>query len=183
MVLSDELKQRLQLHLSLEFLAHYDYLALATYFKLSQVTLPGLAKYFQEESDEERQHADRLIAYCLQRDVPFSFPSIVPAQDYIAGKWALSPTESPSAAALQIAKDKETQIYQEVQQTLKLLTNYPEEKSLESLMETMISEQEQSLRKITQLQTLFTRYTSNQQGLGVALFDQSLLQGKLEFLN
>lgn len=45
----------------------YVYHALHAYFDRDNVALPGFAKYFKEASDEERDHAHKLVAYQNQR--------------------------------------------------------------------------------------------------------------------
>ena len=41
----------------------YIYHSMASYFDRDNVSLPGLAKYFREQSLEERGHAQRLIDF------------------------------------------------------------------------------------------------------------------------
>ena len=43
------------------------YLAMSQYFARDNVALPGLAKHFKHESDEEREHAEMLMDYQVMR--------------------------------------------------------------------------------------------------------------------
>jgi ferritin heavy chain len=52
---------------SIEYTVSYVYHALHAYFDRDNVQLPGFAKFFKEASDEERDHAQKLIAYQNER--------------------------------------------------------------------------------------------------------------------
>lgn len=45
----------------------YVYHALHAYFDRDNVALPGIAKFFKEASDEEREHAHKLVSYQNER--------------------------------------------------------------------------------------------------------------------
>ncbi|MCL4159267.1 UNVERIFIED_CONTAM: hypothetical protein GTU68_029421 [Idotea baltica] len=47
----------------MELFASYTYLSMAAYFDRDDVALPGFKKFFEESSDEEREHAQKLIKY------------------------------------------------------------------------------------------------------------------------
>lgn len=47
----------------MEYTASYAYDYLSSYFDRNSVGLKGVAKYFRKASDEEREHAHKLIAY------------------------------------------------------------------------------------------------------------------------
>lgn len=53
--------------LHIVLLSLFDYLFQAFYFDKSDVALPGLHKYFKKLSDDEREHALKLIAYQNKR--------------------------------------------------------------------------------------------------------------------
>lgn len=48
---------------SIEYNISYVYHAMYAYFDRDNVGLPGFAKYFKDESDEERGHAELLMKY------------------------------------------------------------------------------------------------------------------------
>jgi len=48
---------------SIEYNISYVYHALYTYFGRDNVALPGLAAFFKEQSDEEKEHAEKLMEY------------------------------------------------------------------------------------------------------------------------
>jgi len=53
--------------INLELYASYVYLSAAYYFDRDDVALPGLFKYFKHQSDEEREHAQKLMIYQNKR--------------------------------------------------------------------------------------------------------------------
>nr|AIU94778.1 hypothetical protein [Phragmatopoma lapidosa] len=53
--------------INLELYACYCYQSMAYYFDRDDVALPGFSKYFKKASDEEREHAERLMKYQNQR--------------------------------------------------------------------------------------------------------------------
>ena len=53
--------------INLELHASYVYMAMATYFDRDDVALHGFAKKYREDSEEEREHAMKLIKYQNQR--------------------------------------------------------------------------------------------------------------------
>lgn len=53
--------------INLELYAHYTYLSMAFYFDNTSVALPGAHKYFKKASDEEREHAMKLMKFQNQR--------------------------------------------------------------------------------------------------------------------
>ncbi|CAG0920895.1 unnamed protein product [Notodromas monacha] len=63
-----------------ELYASYVYLSMSSYFSRDDVALPGLAKFFGKASDEEREHAQKLIAYQNKR----------------GGRVVLNPIDKPS---------------------------------------------------------------------------------------
>lgn len=76
-----ELCNALNRQINLELQASYVYLDLATYFSRSDVALPGFAKFFAKESQEERDHAQQVIDYQILRgnevefdDLPYRRP-------------------------------------------------------------------------------------------------------------
>ncbi len=61
-------------HLSCEFQASHTYLAMSIW--LREKDLAGFSKYMQSKSQEERGHADRLIAYLVDCDEQVELPSV-----------------------------------------------------------------------------------------------------------
>ncbi|XP_061179683.1 soma ferritin-like [Saccostrea echinata] len=53
--------------INLELYASYTYQSMSFYFDRDDVALPGFSKYFKKASDEEREHAERLMKYQNKR--------------------------------------------------------------------------------------------------------------------
>uniref|UniRef100_A0A8C8M7Z6 Ferritin n=1 Tax=Oncorhynchus tshawytscha TaxID=74940 RepID=A0A8C8M7Z6_ONCTS len=53
--------------INLEMFASYTYTSMAFYFSRDDVALPGFAHFFKENSDEEREHADKLLSFQNKR--------------------------------------------------------------------------------------------------------------------
>lgn len=53
--------------INLELYASYVYLSMASYFQREDVALPGFHKFFSKMSEEEREHAQKLMHYQNQR--------------------------------------------------------------------------------------------------------------------
>jgi len=53
--------------INLELYASYVYLSMAYYFDRDDVALKGFFKYFKKASDEEREHAEKLMKFQNQR--------------------------------------------------------------------------------------------------------------------
>jgi ferritin heavy chain len=55
------------MQIAMELRASYIYTSMAFYFDRDDVALPGLSKFFLKSSDEEREHAHKLMKYMNQR--------------------------------------------------------------------------------------------------------------------
>merc|ERR1712224_217940 len=67
----------LNAHIVKELWASTNYLAMQAYFDRADVALPGFAKWAHENSDEEKEHAEKLIKFMNQRGgkyIPQSIP-------------------------------------------------------------------------------------------------------------
>uniref|UniRef100_A0A8C2C377 Ferritin n=1 Tax=Cyprinus carpio TaxID=7962 RepID=A0A8C2C377_CYPCA len=53
--------------INLELYAGYTYTSMAIYFKRDDVALPGFAKFFKKNSEEEREHAEKFMEFQNKR--------------------------------------------------------------------------------------------------------------------
>jgi len=53
--------------INLELYASYVYLSMSYYFDRDDIALKGFAKFFKDNSDEEREHAEKLMKFQNQR--------------------------------------------------------------------------------------------------------------------
>ncbi|KAK2707224.1 hypothetical protein QYM36_015043 [Artemia franciscana] len=63
----EESEAAINKQINMELYASYAYLAMFTYFDRDDVASPGFAKFFEEASKEEREHAEKLIKYLNKR--------------------------------------------------------------------------------------------------------------------
>merc|ERR1711974_554702 len=78
--------------INMELHASYVYMSMAAYFDRDDIALPGFAKRFQANSEEERDHAMKLIKYQNMRGGRVVFQDVAKAKtdDWIS---ALSPSK------------------------------------------------------------------------------------------
>jgi ferritin len=69
-----DLLKGLNAHLSLEFRAAHEYLAMAIW--LAEHDLPGFAKWMRQQSADELMHAQRIIDHLVERDQKVRLPAI-----------------------------------------------------------------------------------------------------------
>jgi len=62
-----EVENAINNQINMELTASYVYLSMASYFSRHDVALPNIAKYFKQQSHEERDHAEKLIDYQIMR--------------------------------------------------------------------------------------------------------------------
>tara|TARA_Y100000389_G_scaffold129487_1_gene126967 strand:+ start:940 stop:1461 length:522 start_codon:yes stop_codon:yes gene_type:complete len=60
---SSNLESSLNQQINMELYASHVYLALSAYFKSDSIEYPGMVKFFKDNSNEEREHADKFIEY------------------------------------------------------------------------------------------------------------------------
>jgi len=64
---SSECEAAINKQINMELYASYVYLAMAYHFDRDDVALEGFHKYFKHQSDEEREHAQKFMAYQNKR--------------------------------------------------------------------------------------------------------------------
>lgn len=64
---SNEGEEALNLQINQELTASYVYMAMSAYFQRDGIALHGFAKFFKHSSEEEREHAQKLIDYVTRR--------------------------------------------------------------------------------------------------------------------
>ncbi|KAF9334070.1 hypothetical protein BGZ91_011012 [Linnemannia elongata] len=147
-VVEDALNQQI----SLEMTASQTYLAIAAYMGSDTVALPGLEKFFNEQSEEEREHAQHLIDYQNKRGGHAVIPSVpAPTSEWASAKNAVE-------SALQLEKD--------VNKNLLRMESLAEDQHDPQLVD--------SIAEIAKLMTQLNRVGGD--GLGLHLFDQTLLK-------
>ena len=75
---SVECENLLNEQINLEHMAFYQYLALYSYFNRDNISLQNTANFFLKASNEEKEHAEKLIQYQLKRGGKVVFKTISP---------------------------------------------------------------------------------------------------------
>lgn len=73
----DECEAAINEQINVEYNVSYVYHAMYAYFDRDNVALKGLAKFFKESSEEEREHAEKLMEYQNKRGGKVKLQSIV----------------------------------------------------------------------------------------------------------
>ncbi|CAG5116600.1 unnamed protein product [Candidula unifasciata] len=150
--------------INLELYASYVYLSMAYYFDRDDVALPGFHKYFKKLSNEERQHAKKLMKYQNQRGGQILLHDIKKPDEDVWGN-GLEAMET----ALRLEKH--------VNQSLLELHNIAESKNdpqFEDFLEDeFLTEQVEAIKELSDYIRQLNRVGP---GLGEYIFDQETLQ-------
>ncbi|GAB6031323.1 fts3-like protein [Chamberlinius hualienensis] len=152
--------------INMELHASYVYLAMAYHFDRDDVALPGLHKYFKEQSCEERDHAEKLMKYQNERGGRIVLHTVQkPADD----EW------STPQAALEAALQLEKTVNQSLLDLHKVANQHEDTNMCDWLEGNYLSEQVEAIKKISDLLTNLKRAGG---GLGEYLFDKETLSEK-----
>lgn len=150
--------------INMELHASYVYLALAYQFDRHDIALKGFHKFFKDNSDEEREHAQKLMKYLNDR----------------GGRIKLSPIEPPSKFEFTTgieAMEVALQLERDVNESLLKLHALASEKSdphlTDFIEEQFLDEQVQAIKKLGEFITNLKRCGP---GLGEFQFDKLTLQ-------
>eukprot|EP01100_Stratorugosa_tubuloviscum_P014422 TRINITY_DN76_c0_g3_i1.p1 TRINITY_DN76_c0_g3~~TRINITY_DN76_c0_g3_i1.p1 ORF type:complete len:170 (-),score=77.80 TRINITY_DN76_c0_g3_i1:390-899(-) len=149
-------------HINVELTASYIYMSIAAYFDRDGVSLPGFKKFFKHQSDEEREHAQKLIDYVNQRGGSVTFDAI-----------SKPPIQVDSALkSLELALDLEKDVNAKLLALHKVADEQGDVHFCDYLEANFLNEQVESLREISDLITKLRRCGS--EGLGLYLFDKDI---------
>ncbi|PSS34714.1 Ferritin-3 like [Actinidia chinensis var. chinensis] len=80
----DECEAGINEQINVEYNVSYAYHAMYSYFDRDNIALKGLAKFFKDSSEEEREHAEKLMKYQNQRGGRVKLHSIVsPPSEFV----------------------------------------------------------------------------------------------------
>ncbi|MCL4162614.1 UNVERIFIED_CONTAM: hypothetical protein GTU68_058184 [Idotea baltica] len=160
----EECEAAINKQINMELYASYTYQSMAAYFERDDVALPGFKKFFQESSDEEREHASKFITYQNKRGGRVILQQIEkPALD----DW------SSGLKALQTALELEKEVNKALLELHKIATNHEDAQLTDYLESEFLKEQVDSIKQITDYITNLKR---GGPGLGEYLFDKHTLQ-------
>jgi len=159
---SEECEAAINKQINMELYASYVYMSLAHHYERDDQAFYGFAKFFHSSSDEEREHAQKLMKYQNKRGGRIVLQPIAapPSQN-----WG-SPEEG-----LKIAFDLEKQVNESLLQLHKLSGHHSDPHLSDFLESEYLTEQVDSIK---QLADMLTRLRRVGRGVGEHLFDKEL---------
>ncbi|XP_015907887.1 soma ferritin [Parasteatoda tepidariorum] len=146
--------------INMELYASYVYAAMAFHFDRDDVALENISKYFKECSDEEREHAFKLMKFQNQRGGSIALKDIkTPPKS----KWA-TPLE-----AMQDALDLEKTVNQALLDLHKLAGSHDDAQMCDFLESEYLTEQVEAIKKLGDYISNLKRVGT---GLGEYMFDK-----------
>ncbi|KAI6182238.1 Ferritin-1 heavy chain-like protein [Aphelenchoides bicaudatus] len=159
-----EIEEKINVQIGNELNAFYVYLAISNWCRRTDIALYGAAKYFLNQSNEERQHAQKLIEYQNDR----------------GGKVELATLESPSKQewqslleAFKDAFDLE-QANNKALLELHALASEKNDPDLTNLLEEFYLREQ--VYEIKEMAAKYAQLKRVGEGLGVHLFDKELAE-------
>jgi len=147
--------------INMELYASYVYQSMAYYFDRDDVSLPGMHKFFKENSDEEREHAEKFMKFQNKR----------------GGRVMLKPIEAPAKNewgtvldALKAALDLEKKVNQSLLDIHKTASDKADAHLTDFLESEYLEEQVRAIKQLGDMITQVNR--AGPQGLGEYLFDK-----------
>lgn len=160
----DQSESAINKQINMELYASYVYLALAYNFDRHDVALKGFYEFFKQNSDEEREHAQKLMKYLNER----------------GGRIVLEPVKAPvnynyitGVDALRAALELEREVNASLLNLHKLASDVNDPHLTDFIEEEFLDEQVQSIK---QLGDHITNLERNGIGLGLYMFDKLTLQ-------
>lgn len=157
----EECEATINKQINMELYASYVYQSMSFYFDRDDIALPGMKKFFKESSDEEREHAEKLMKYQNQRGGRIVLQAIAaPCQQ----EWG------NCNDALQAALDLEKQVNKSLLDLHALGSTHNDPHLTKMLEDEYLEEQVESIKKIGDMITRLKRAGTS--GLGEFLFDK-----------
>ncbi|CAL1526703.1 unnamed protein product [Lymnaea stagnalis] len=149
--------------INMELYASYSYQSMAYYFDRDDVALPGFHKFFKHQSEEEREHAEKLMKYQNKRGGRIVLQDIKkPDRD----EWGTG------LEAMQVALQLEKSVNQSLLDLHKLCTSHDDAQMADFLESEFLEEQVKSIKELSDYITNLKRVGP---GLGEYIFDKETL--------
>lgn len=149
--------------INLELYASYVYQSMAFYFDRDDVALKGFHKFFKKQSEEEREHAEKLMKYQNKRGGRIVLQNIQkPDRD----EWGTG------LEAMQAALQLEKNVNQSLLDLHKVATTHDDPQMCDFIEENYLEEQVKSIKEISEFITNLKRVGP---GLGEYMFDKETL--------
>ncbi|CAF0930352.1 unnamed protein product [Brachionus calyciflorus] len=149
--------------INMELTASYVYQSMATYFDRDDVALPGFSKFFSHNSEEEREHAEKLMKYLNKRGGRVVLQDIRrPERD----EWG------NGLQSLEVALDLEKKVNESLLKLHGVASDNNDPHLADFLESEYLEEQVESIKKLGDMITKLKR--AGPEGLGEYLFDKDL---------
>ncbi|CAD6258801.1 unnamed protein product [Miscanthus lutarioriparius] len=151
-----------------QYNASYAYHSLFAYFDRDNVALKGFAKFFKESSDEEREHAEKLMEYQNKRGGRVRLQSIVtPLTEFD------HPEKGDALYAMELALALEKLVNEKLHSLHGVATRCNDPQLTDFIESEFLEEQVEAINKISKYVAQLRRVGK---GHGVWHFDQMLLE-------
>ena len=158
-----ETEDAINKQINMELTASYIYQSMAFYFDRDDQALPGFSKLFKKSSDEEREHAEKLMGYLNKRGGQLVLTNVSkPPKD----EWGTG------LNALETALDLEKQVNKSLLNLHELASSKSDPHLTDYLEGEFLEEQVESIKKLGDHITKLKRAGAS--GLGEYLFDKEL---------
>lgn len=149
--------------INMELYASYCYQSMSFYFDRDDVALPGFAKFFKKQSDEEREHAEKLMDFQNKRGGRIVLQDIKkPDRD----EWGTG------LDAMQVALNLEKSVNQALLDLHEVASKHNDAQMTDFLEGNYLQEQVKSIKEIGDYITNLKRVGP---GLGEYMFDKETL--------
>ncbi|KAM9843710.1 ferritin, middle subunit [Aulostomus maculatus] len=154
---------------NMELFASYTYTSMAFYFSRDDVALPGFYHFFKENSEEEREHAEKLLSFQNKRGGSICLQDIKkPERD----EWGCG------IEAMQCALELEKCVNQALLDLHKLASDHGDPHLCDFLESNYLNEQVEAIKKLGDYITNLTRLDAHNNKMAEYLFDKHTLGGK-----
>jgi len=164
----DECESGINEQINVEYSASYVYHAMYAYFDRDNVALKGLAKFFKESSEEEREHAEKLMEYQNVRGGRVKLHSILhPPSEFEHAE------KGDALYAMELALSLEKLVNEKLLKLHSVADQNNDVQMTDFIESEFLSEQVESIKKISDY---VTQLRMVGKGHGVWHFDQTLLE-------
>ncbi|XP_037333285.2 ferritin, middle subunit [Pungitius pungitius] len=154
---------------NMEMSASYTYTSMAFYFSRDDVALKGFAHFFKENSDEEREHAEKLMCFQNKRGGRIFLQDVKkPERD----EWG------SGLEAMQCALQLEKKVNQALLDLHKLASEHGDPHMCDFLETHYLNEQVEAIKKLGDHITNLSRMDANKNKMAEYLFDKHTLEEK-----
>merc|ERR1712170_213348 len=161
---NEESEAQVNRQINLELYASYVYQSMYFYFDRDDVALPGFAKFFNKSSQEEREHAEKLMKYQNERGGRIVLQDIKkPDRD----EWGTG------LEAMQTALALEKNVNQSLLQLHEIASKHNDAQMCDFIESHYLTEQVEAIKQLSDYVTQLKRVGT---GLGEYMFDKETLQ-------